>query len=207
VLRAPRLEDAAVLAAMMTPTISRGLGAWPVPFTVAMATERIGEALRAKPRDLRCPASSNEARMRRRCSAGSACRGRIRARRATLGYWLGEAHHGCGYMREAAPALIALALRTFDLDAVERLWHGPRGRADDLRAGPSTQRALPCLRSRPPRLPSNGMTCSRPDCRNRPQQGRGMVQEDPDPGRHEAATGHDQMHRHWRRLGVRQQPD
>jgi ribosomal-protein-alanine N-acetyltransferase len=36
-----------------------------------------------------------------------------------LGYWLGEEHHGCGLMREAAQAVVATAFSVMQLDVVE----------------------------------------------------------------------------------------
>ena len=36
-------------------------------------------------------------------------------RRAMLGYWLGEEHHGHGYMREAAPAAVQMAFQQLNL--------------------------------------------------------------------------------------------
>ena len=42
-LRCVRGADAAAIAELMTPTVSQTLGSWPVPFTFAMATERIAE--------------------------------------------------------------------------------------------------------------------------------------------------------------------
>lgn len=40
-------------------------------------------------------------------------------RRATMGYWTGEAHQGRGYMREAAAALASAAFGSMDIDAIE----------------------------------------------------------------------------------------
>jgi ribosomal-protein-alanine N-acetyltransferase len=46
-------------------------------------------------------------------------RDRRDGRRGGLGYWLGEAYHGQGYMVEAAAAAVAEAFARFDLDAIE----------------------------------------------------------------------------------------
>ncbi|KMO32314.1 hypothetical protein VQ02_24060 [Methylobacterium variabile] len=116
-------EDAVVTATLMTPEVSRWVASWPVPFTVAMAQERIATA--------RAQAESGEAisfavtlrgdgtvlgwAMAHRMPNDPRC--------GTIGYWLGEAHHRQGYLRELAPALLATAFVWLDLDAVEASAH------------------------------------------------------------------------------------
>ena len=39
--------------------------------------------------------------------------------RASLGYWLGEAHHGRGYMAEAAPAAVRAGFRWLGVGVIE----------------------------------------------------------------------------------------
>ena len=122
-IRAPQPQDAGELAAMMTPAVSRGLGAWPVPFTPAMAHERIDAAHSAEAdgRGLQ--------RIIERTSDAvvlgwiGVSRGDPQVRRAIMGYWLGEAHHGRGYMREAVPAMIDLTFATWEVDAIEASTH------------------------------------------------------------------------------------
>lgn len=123
VLRPPRPDDAPILAAMMTPAVSRWLGAWPVPFTPAMAAERIGDALRAQAGALGLPRIIEHREDVAVLGWIGVSRPGNDARRAVMGYWLGQAHHGRGTMREAAPAIIALAFRTWDLDAIEASTH------------------------------------------------------------------------------------
>ena len=41
------------------------------------------------------------------------------SRRGSFGYWLGEAHHGRGYMREAAPAALRAGFDRLGLDVIE----------------------------------------------------------------------------------------
>jgi [ribosomal protein S5]-alanine N-acetyltransferase len=123
VLRDPEMRDAPGIAAMMTPAVSAGLGAWPIPFTMEMAAERIGQAQRR--------AAAGEARpwvLERQADAAvlgwiDVARHPALLARATIGYWLGEAHHGRGYMREAIGPVIADALVRLDLDAVEAMAH------------------------------------------------------------------------------------
>lgn len=108
---------------MMTSAVSRGLGAWPVPFTPDMAMERIGAARRADESGL------GLVRVIERAIDGvpagwiGVSRPAPEGRRATLGYWLGEANQGQGFMREAAPAMIALAFRVWHVDAIEASTH------------------------------------------------------------------------------------
>ncbi len=44
---------------------------------------------------------------------------RTAQRRALLSYWLGEEHHGQGYLREAMQVGIPAAFRLLDLDVIE----------------------------------------------------------------------------------------
>ncbi|MGY2046771.1 GNAT family N-acetyltransferase [Methylobacterium sp. JK268] len=116
-LRCPRADDAEAVSRMLTPAISRWLASWPVPFTPAMAAERIAAARRAvaENRALICAIDGR---------ADGILIGWIGVVReaqgcGTLGYWLGEAHHGRGVMREAAPALVAAAFARLDLAVIE----------------------------------------------------------------------------------------
>lgn len=118
-LRPPALADALALSALMTPAVSVWLASWPVPFTPAMATARIAGAQRAAERGAALPFVVE------RRSDGEVL-GWIRVardaaddRRGSLGYWLGEAHQGQGYMREAAPVTVAAAFQVLGLEVVE----------------------------------------------------------------------------------------
>lgn len=119
ILRCVEPRDAAATAAMMTPAVSRRLARWPTPFTTAMAAARI-EASRA------AAAAGDEMPFAIVDNSRDALIGWIvihrdaeRPRRGSFGYWLGEAHHGRGYMREAAPAAVDYGLRHLDLDSIE----------------------------------------------------------------------------------------
>lgn len=110
-LRCPGLSDAAALAALMTERTSLRLASWPHPFTAALARERI-----AGVRDAAFGGRSVPLLLVRR--ADDALAGWFAASLAAendqvalLTYWLGEAFHGGGLMREAAPAALDLALR------------------------------------------------------------------------------------------------
>jgi [ribosomal protein S5]-alanine N-acetyltransferase len=123
VLRVPEMRDAPQIAAMVTPAVSASLGAWPTPFTLDMAEERVAQA--------RARAMAGKALpwvMERQADAMvlgwiDVVRHPALLARATIGYWLGEAHHGQGYMREAAGPAIADALARLRLDAIEATTH------------------------------------------------------------------------------------
>lgn len=122
-LRPPRLEDAAALSAMMSPEISRGLGAWPIPFTPQMAAERIEGMRRLFVEGAALPCVV-ERRSDDTVLGWIAAVGRSDgADRAVLSYWLGEEHQRQGYMLEAAPVAIGLAFRHLDVAAIEASTH------------------------------------------------------------------------------------
>jgi ribosomal-protein-alanine N-acetyltransferase len=103
-LRPPRLDDAPIVAALMTPAVSQWLARWPVPFTLEMAKARIARSLDATAagRALICVVEH-----RGEC-VGWIGGGRIdETDRLSFGYWLGDACHGRGFMLEAAPAYVA----------------------------------------------------------------------------------------------------
>ncbi len=118
-LRCVRPADAAGLSAMMTHAVSRWVAAWPVPFTVGMATERIATMRLACTEGRSLPCAIERRRDGVLLGTLTVARREASDRRAMLGYWLGEAHQGHGYMREAAPAIVRLAFRMFDLDSIE----------------------------------------------------------------------------------------
>ncbi len=120
-LRGPEVRDAPVIAAMMTPGISAAVGAWPWPFTEAMALERVMQAQARAAAGTALPWV-----VERRDDAAllgwiDVARHPALLARATIGYWLGEAHQGQGYMREAAGPVIEDALARLGLDAVEAM--------------------------------------------------------------------------------------
>lgn len=118
-LRCVSDEDAEQTAKMMTPEVSRWVAHWPIPFTCEMAAARIKAA-------------------RKRASVGDALPFAVTAKasgdligwvtinrdegnrkRGSLGYWFGEKHHGKGYMRELAPAVLAAGFQVLGLDVIE----------------------------------------------------------------------------------------
>lgn len=118
-LRCVRLGDAAPISCMMTVAVSRWVASWPVHFTIEMAAERIADARKAAAEGRALPCA-----IERRADATvvgwiAVARDTPRDRRAMLGYWLGEEHHGHGYMREAAPAAVRMAFQQLGVDVIE----------------------------------------------------------------------------------------
>ncbi len=109
-LRCVSEHDADSLAALMTERISLRLASWPQAMTPRMALDRI-QGAREAAWDGRSVPLVLESRQ------DGALMGWFAASRTPdamptilLTYWLGEAFHGHGLMREAAPAALALAL-------------------------------------------------------------------------------------------------
>ena len=118
-LRCPRRDDAATIAGLVTPGVSRWLAAWFAPMTEQAAEIKIFNA-------------------RQDISAGlalhfllerledQAVMGWIRVSRSDtlawtgdLGYWLNETYHHSGYITEAAFAALVAAFECLHLDSVE----------------------------------------------------------------------------------------
>ena len=131
-LRPPRQEDAPAVASGMTPGVSQWMGTWPVPSTPATAEERISRSLDAM-------AAGRSLILVVECQgafAGWIGGGRLGGtNRGGFGYWLAEAWHGRGLMREAAPAYVEALRDRLALAAVEATCHpANRGSAAVLAA-------------------------------------------------------------------------
>jgi len=118
-LRWVRPEDAAQVSMLMTPAVSRWVASWPVPFTPEMAAERIAAAREAAEKGSLLPFA-----IERRFDGVllgwiSVTRDAKDGRRGALGYWLGEEHHGYGYMREAAAVVVAAGFGRLGLEVIE----------------------------------------------------------------------------------------
>lgn len=205
-LRCIEPGDAAVVSRLMTPSVSRWVISWPVPFTVEMAAERIDRARDAARADTMLPFAIE--RLSDQAFLGWLSVTRTTDRRALLSYWLGEQHHGHGYMREAVAVAVAAAFRLLDIPAARhrrhrgrraarecaipggagRMRNGIGRRADDLRPGTRAGRTM----RRPRTAQATVMkqpgdrTAARPSRRTRPRalrpwQGRSaMVRVDRD---------------------------
>ena len=117
-LRCPVEEDATALAPLMTEATSRRLASWPHPFSVALARERIRGVREAAFAGRSVPLVM--VRRRDRALAGwfAASLAAENDTVALLTYWLGDAFHGDGLMREAAPAALGLALRLLPVSRI-----------------------------------------------------------------------------------------
>lgn len=118
-LRCVDAEDAAATATMMTPEVSRWVAYWPVPFTYAMAVVCIDAACERARRGDALPFAVTEKASGELTGWVMLLRDEDNRRRGSLGYWLGEKHHGKGYMRELAPAALAAGFDLLDLDVIE----------------------------------------------------------------------------------------
>jgi ribosomal-protein-alanine N-acetyltransferase len=121
-LRPLRVTDAPAVSAMMTPNVSRWVATWPSPFSVEAAAERLTRAIAAN------DAGTAFSRIAERKS-DTAAMGWLgiavideAERIGSMGYWLGEAFHGQGYLSEilrpfVAGAIAALRLNYLDAGA------------------------------------------------------------------------------------------
>jgi [ribosomal protein S5]-alanine N-acetyltransferase len=104
---------------MMTPEISQWLAGWPVPFTVGMAATRIVTCRRRAYAGESLPFSVVKQADGTGIGWASLDRNSGNARRGSLSFWLGEQHHGKGYMGELVPFVIAAGFERLDLNVIE----------------------------------------------------------------------------------------
>jgi ribosomal-protein-alanine N-acetyltransferase len=118
-LRCVEAGDSAATAALITPAVSQWVARWPYPFTAEMAAARIADSRAAAALGEELPFAIVEQ------SAGVLIgwlvihRNDVEPTRASFGYWLGEAWHGRGYMREAAPPALDDAFSRLGLTVIE----------------------------------------------------------------------------------------
>ncbi|MBY6243314.1 GNAT family N-acetyltransferase [Methylosinus sp. Sm6] len=113
-LRCVAQRDAVATSRWMTPAVSRWLASWPLPFTPAMAAERIehwralaraGDGLGFAIADIATDELLGWATIEREDDSSS----------GSFGYWLAEPFQGRGYMRELAPVALAAGFERLDL--------------------------------------------------------------------------------------------
>lgn len=118
-LRCVSHEDALVVSQLMTPEISRWVASWPIPFTGEMASARIKAAREMAYAGDALPFAVIPKESGELIGWVTLNRDDDDQRRGSFGYWLGEAHHGKGYMRELAPSVLAASFHLLDLDVIE----------------------------------------------------------------------------------------
>lgn len=117
-LRPPSREDALDLVRLMTPTISARLASWPPYLNPATAQLRVEEVLAAQEVGL-CLAFVVTRRSDSEILGWiSAFRPQAEPQMAILTYWVGEAYHGQGIMREAALAALSVVFREMNVAEV-----------------------------------------------------------------------------------------
>jgi [ribosomal protein S5]-alanine N-acetyltransferase len=118
-LRCVTADDALATSRLMTPAVSRWLASWPMPFTLKMAQQRIADlreqAYRGDALPFAIVARLNEELV----GWATIVRNERDRASAALGFWLGEHHHGKGYMREIAPIVLAAGFATLGVNVIE----------------------------------------------------------------------------------------
>lgn len=118
-LRCVLQADAAATSRLITPDVSRWVAYWPFPFTLAMAEERIAAVLKWASSGKMLPYAVIEKASDALIGWVMFTRDGDNPKRASFGYWLGEAYHGKGYMKELAPVALAEAFTLLDVDVIE----------------------------------------------------------------------------------------
>jgi ribosomal-protein-alanine N-acetyltransferase len=116
-LRCPELDDVDVLPQLLTEGVSRWVAAWPLPLTREMALEKVTRARADAASGSALPYIIESKSNLRPIGWVGVTRKAESA--ATLGYWLGEEHHGCGLMREAAEPVVETAFRVMGLETID----------------------------------------------------------------------------------------
>ncbi len=118
-LRPMDMEDAAAIVEVMSPAVTKWLASWPNPTTEDFARERIAGSIAATAQGDHIWWAIMHQLDQRLIGGfrGELCTGD--PRRMEIGYYMAEAYHGAGYMREAAQAAIAAIWRLFDIDVIE----------------------------------------------------------------------------------------
>lgn len=118
-LRCPRHDDAATVARLVTPAISRWLASWPAPMNEQAAADRIikardeitsGQALHFLVEQIPDQTFMGWIRI----SLDKAHSGV-----GDLSYWLSEAYHNQGYASEAVHLAVIAAFEQLKLDSIE----------------------------------------------------------------------------------------
>jgi ribosomal-protein-alanine N-acetyltransferase len=103
----------------MTERVSRWLANWPFPFSEDAARQRIRQMQQLAVEGRALPFAIVRKADGRLIGWVTLVRDEPGASRASLGYWLGEAFQGRGYMKEVAPAVIREGFRKLDVEKIE----------------------------------------------------------------------------------------
>jgi ribosomal-protein-alanine N-acetyltransferase len=112
-------RDAPAISRLMTPAVSRWLASWPVPFTDDLAMERIKSARAGAALSNILPFAITLKQTGAVIGWVAVEREADHGPRGSLGYWLGEAYHGNGYMREAVSPAVAAGFALLGLSIIE----------------------------------------------------------------------------------------
>ncbi len=123
ILRCVETRDAEAFTRLITPEISRRVGAWPAPFTTELAERKITAARQAAEAGDLLPFVI--ARRADGAVLGWIAIGRKEgvSERGVLSYWLGEPFHRQGILREAGTAALAAAFARFGVTSMEATVH------------------------------------------------------------------------------------
>lgn len=117
-LRCMAERDAAATAHSMTPAVSRWLASWPVPFTPAMAAERIEQWRKKTQAGDALPFAVTDKITDELFGWATIERDRDAPSSGSFGYWMAERFQGRGYMRELAPVVLAAGFEQLSLDTI-----------------------------------------------------------------------------------------
>ena len=118
-LRPLTLDDTQPTARLMTPGIARWTGSWTGQTSAEEVAERIGRYLEAARQGLDLHRAIERTEDGALLGWIAVRRDEGDSRRASIGYWIGEAFFGQGYTKEAAHALLAHAWIALDVDVIE----------------------------------------------------------------------------------------
>lgn len=114
-LRLPRLDDAATLAALITPKISAFTATWPYPYSSGQAQDRLATVVAANAQQtgfFRAMTHRTDDVMIGWLAVGLADDS---IHTGILSYWIGEDFQGRGYLGEALPGFVRAAADALSL--------------------------------------------------------------------------------------------
>jgi RimJ/RimL family protein N-acetyltransferase len=119
ILRPPELADAEPFAAMMCDAIARWTGSWKGDITPAEAADKIAVYLATEARGFAFNRTAVIADTGQIIGLIGVRRLDDNPARGAIGYWIGEAHFGRGYTKEAARAILDAAWDILPVQVIE----------------------------------------------------------------------------------------